>query len=239
MPQQRAIEVVKYFNPFMFHLHNLNASYKGIKCTICSKTNCFIVPLWNVPIYDLFKLLHQVNLSNINRSISDFTVKNKCGNSSDLFFLPEGEELTKEFQPPEELDFEAVQTSCPRLKYPFVLIMFNKTLSNITNPEMMLLANIIHIPDQEIKLPAELYLQYAKSSNGYLGIVKKIYPGSFESSQTGNELCVVCMSREISVVVVPCGHICLCQTCFELCKNCPICRGPIHYYFVSNTVSQS
>jgi len=42
--------------------------------------------------------------------------------------------------------------------------------------------------------------------------------------------CVVCMDRPKTLIVKPCGHACLCTTCwseFRKPKLCPICRTPI------------
>jgi len=46
------------------------------------------------------------------------------------------------------------------------------------------------------------------------------------------DCCVVCMSTEKSLVLVPCGHMCYCEGCAALIqddhredrKKCPICR---------------
>ena len=44
--------------------------------------------------------------------------------------------------------------------------------------------------------------------------------------------CVVCMDRDHEVVIVPCGHYCLCGECAQVIektssKKCPMCRGDI------------
>jgi len=42
--------------------------------------------------------------------------------------------------------------------------------------------------------------------------------------------CVVCLDREDSHLIVPCGHQCLCVICAQLYligSNCPICRAPV------------
>ena len=42
--------------------------------------------------------------------------------------------------------------------------------------------------------------------------------------------CVVCMSDPRDTIILPCRHLCLCNTCAESLRyqanNCPICRVP-------------
>ena len=39
--------------------------------------------------------------------------------------------------------------------------------------------------------------------------------------------CVVCMDAEATMVLTPCGHMCVCQGCSLGVSACPICRGPV------------
>jgi hypothetical protein len=41
--------------------------------------------------------------------------------------------------------------------------------------------------------------------------------------------CVICLTEERSVVVVPCGHYCMCSSCAKhIGTRCPLCRGPVN-----------
>jgi len=51
-------------------------------------------------------------------------------------------------------------------------------------------------------------------------------PAQRGNSGSGQTHCVVCMDQRPSVVIVPCGHHCVCQPCSSrLQQQCPVCRG--------------
>lgn len=40
-----------------------------------------------------------------------------------------------------------------------------------------------------------------------------------------NQLCVVCRTNPREIVLIPCGHFCLCEDCStDIDSNCPLCR---------------
>ena len=46
------------------------------------------------------------------------------------------------------------------------------------------------------------------------------------NSEAAQAHCVICMDRPPSVVIIPCGHLCVCQPCSgRLQQQCPVCRG--------------
>jgi len=45
---------------------------------------------------------------------------------------------------------------------------------------------------------------------------------------TEHKMCVMCGDRERSIVLVPCGHICVCEPCGHKSKDCSICKTAIH-----------
>lgn len=45
---------------------------------------------------------------------------------------------------------------------------------------------------------------------------------------TESELCVVCRENPKEVVLLPCGHVCICEDCSDDVTNlCPVCRAEI------------
>ncbi|XP_033747462.1 mitochondrial ubiquitin ligase activator of nfkb 1-like [Pecten maximus] len=47
------------------------------------------------------------------------------------------------------------------------------------------------------------------------------------------ELCVVCLTNPREVVLISCGHICLCLDCAEMLPTpllCPVCRAPVERF---------
>ena len=49
----------------------------------------------------------------------------------------------------------------------------------------------------------------------------------FERETQEKKSCKVCMEDDISVVFLPCGHLCCCSRCANLQPSCPICRAQI------------
>ncbi len=45
-----------------------------------------------------------------------------------------------------------------------------------------------------------------------------------EASATEERLCAVCLENERSIVLEPCGHLCLCKECSPRIDKCPFCR---------------
>lgn len=54
---------------------------------------------------------------------------------------------------------------------------------------------------------------------------------SFQTTPTPNNLCCVCLGETSTHVMIPCGHLCLCNACLPSVENtgrCPICRIQIN-----------
>ncbi|XP_054007888.1 mitochondrial E3 ubiquitin protein ligase 1 [Hylaeus anthracinus] len=43
-----------------------------------------------------------------------------------------------------------------------------------------------------------------------------------------DQLCVVCRTNPREIILLPCGHVCLCEDCADdIVNDCPLCRAPI------------
>ena len=43
-----------------------------------------------------------------------------------------------------------------------------------------------------------------------------------------DQLCVVCRTNPREIILLPCGHVCLCEDCSDdITDDCPVCRAPI------------
>jgi hypothetical protein len=53
--------------------------------------------------------------------------------------------------------------------------------------------------------------------------------GAIAPKQADDSLCVICLDKPRSFVLLPCGHLCTCAECTGKLVNslCPICRGPV------------
>lgn len=52
-------------------------------------------------------------------------------------------------------------------------------------------------------------------------------PASDDSGRMKNVECKICMSEEVGVVFLPCGHLLTCVMCAPALSTCPLCRQPI------------
>jgi hypothetical protein len=46
---------------------------------------------------------------------------------------------------------------------------------------------------------------------------------SSQNEDDDDKLCIICMNENRSHVIVPCGHMCLCENCANV-ERCPLCR---------------
>ena len=87
--------------------------------------------------------------------------------------------------------------------------------------------NLLDI-ELEIVAESEGHSFEAKKSERETEVLESGMDGEGGSAKCGTD-CVICIERTARVVMIPCGHICLCKECWEELKerddvrNCPVC----------------
>lgn len=62
----------------------------------------------------------------------------------------------------------------------------------------------------------------------YENYVENLQYSRLEIENSSDDCCVICLVRERDIVLIPCGHICVCSTCVRSVNNiCPMCRRDI------------
>jgi len=135
---------------------------------------------------------------------------------------------------------------CGKYKYP--LALFFTSEEEMHNSHIVGLSTILHVKSQQFPRSTSVLAQYIKMKDGNTHRLQPLYvvDGNSEAeslssinSQTNESTdqpfatvtCTVCQAAPVSRAIVPCGHVCLCSQCFGKVISCPVCRGPIHYYF--------
>jgi hypothetical protein len=76
-----------------------------------------------------------------------------------------------------------------------------------------------HEKDEEI----EQYEDVEAANVGDVGTDVSVVVDSVVDS----EACVVCLEAQASHALIPCGHRCVCASCQEVLRTCPMCRAVI------------
>ena len=61
-----------------------------------------------------------------------------------------------------------------------------------------------------------------------------------DTTTTSSNECLVCMSEQKAVLLLPCRHLCVCAECFDSFQQqkCPVCRAPIEEWCVVTEVEE-
>lgn len=67
----------------------------------------------------------------------------------------------------------------------------------------------------------------------------------FDGDSYQADECIICMTNIPNVIILDCGHMCICKECYDVNKRdfrnmpCPICREPIVNFKVSKNYNQT
>jgi baculoviral IAP repeat-containing protein 7/8 len=100
---------------------------------------------------------------------------------------------------------------------------------NSTCPYLVLLKGqsfIDNVKQEMLVRTAMKDLEHGENLESKNQVTVKSDTGS-ESNTVHDNLCKICLERELRLVFLPCGHFCACLTCGLQVNACPICRGQV------------
>lgn len=109
---------------------------------------------------------------------------------------------------------------------------FNSRYNNLSQDTKRLLDFCINLLNVNKNIEASLEFlknQHEELQKNYLDVLSKLANYEKKSGDTSSEsednICVICMSNPRECVYVNCGHFCACSECCEKMElQCPMCR---------------
>ena len=88
---------------------------------------------------------------------------------------------------------------------------------------------------EEVKDIEEIEKRLKKRKRSVLDVMQEMSPArrsrisiGMEETNDTKSICVICQDRSAQRAVVPCGHLCLCDSCSAAnMELCPLCRGRV------------
>jgi hypothetical protein len=149
-----------------------------------------------------------------------------------------------------ELEYQIINDIVNRLEYTMFFVTSIELLEYITDIHVILQQihekvilfdhceqktdNLEHTKNIEkldnlIKSNCEIYNNNYDKNN--LETPMQCDPVKITNNQEHINKCIICMSNEINICVVPCGHVFCCEECSQKLGNtCAICQGDIKKY---------
>ncbi|XP_014280051.1 cell growth regulator with RING finger domain protein 1 isoform X2 [Halyomorpha halys] len=228
--------------PFTFKIQQTQVVDNEIHCLVSSQDNYKFMAFWAVSVHELHMLLW-LPWTTMSKSIEE-------GSFLQGYYVMKGphlrnanhEEKVFKIRVPSEnsTDFKAA----PKLCYPLVVFLVTDCEETPKPEEAVALISILHVNDSICQLPTSIISQYLKQANGQVSRLKQLYLASddpenvnlendlnFVEREKSKQLCVVCLNLPLSRALLPCRHTCVCGSCFDRLKSCPLCRSPIRSYF--------
>uniref|UniRef100_A0A0P4W4D9 RING-type domain-containing protein n=1 Tax=Scylla olivacea TaxID=85551 RepID=A0A0P4W4D9_SCYOL len=237
--------------PFSVGLHMAqDASFSDVQIKVRSQVNYALRSFWGVPSERLHMLLaapwtgfflHLMEEPSVGAEVVDEILREDVTESAEsvkhISLAPDAPDLSL--------------GSSPRRKYPLVVCVTRCDASQETDDSRVgALIAIIHIKDGECQVPTCILHQYLKQYSGQLTKLEALYTQSSTTTtrestrpeeNTGEdeeedipleEACVVCQIKRTTRALLPCRHVCVCDSCCSRLDNCPMCRTRILAYFL-------
>ena len=100
---------------------------------------------------------------------------------------------------------------------------FDSSISNsnsTSNSNIAYLLTVLHLKDEHCTEPSRKLNELIGLQNGQWLSLYRYYHGD------ETKLCVVCQEKEVSMILLPCRHACLCDSCSShITHKCPMCRA--------------
>ena len=92
--------------------------------------------------------------------------------------------------------------------------------NSTSNSNIAHLLTVLHIKDQHCREPSRKLNELIGLQNGQWLPLYRYYHGD------ETKLCVVCQGKQVSMILLPCRHACLCDSCSShITHKCPMCRA--------------
>ncbi|XP_071548231.1 cell growth regulator with RING finger domain protein 1-like [Panulirus ornatus] len=261
-PPVAQVEFQKVAVPFSLTLHNpKDASFTDVQLKIRSEVSYVLRSFWGVPSDHVHSLLlapwsaffmHLIQEPSITAEVVDNVIRDDMNKPSETV-----KRVGLRRDPPQL----SLGTS-PRKNYPLVVCMVrHDSAEDAENNGVGALISIIHIKDSECQIPTCILHQYLKQYSGQLTKLQALYTQSSSEAQGETnrnvdlpdevvganqvqsdvkeeeevpieEACIVCQTKRTTRALLPCRHVCVCDTCCGRLDNCPMCRARILAYFL-------
>ena len=121
-----------------------------------------------------------------------------------------------------EVNINRDQPIDSRSRYPLTVVTMLNNTANTSQPHQRVrgVLSVYHIKNVSNTRKSALLLQSLLCAENQHYPLKKVY--------LGQELCIVCQVEKSSVCLLPCGHMCVCDSCCFLIRlKCPLCRTAV------------
>ncbi|XP_070578985.1 cell growth regulator with RING finger domain protein 1-like [Ptychodera flava] len=246
-------------NPFTLEILDPDTSTlnSGVIVRVSAEEPFILYAYWGLDINSLHYLFRRSNTTFEEDSEETHFLQEDYLSKSDSFHFDICKDKEVKLEPDMESNGQDMDLGrLPRTKYPLVVVMSRTepwtAHANEDCSKIVSMVNAIHLPDTSYSIKSHIILQFVLTNTGNYCNLQKFY---MSTEQTENESreeagnrdcctehdsessvyevkdCTVCQNAEISRVILPCRHACVCNQCFPMLNKCPMCRTPIESFF--------